>query len=277
MYRKKTRVMIAGERGERRGYLKECLQGREDFEIVEVSLDEKDFLEEFYRQRPDILLMDMCLSTVMSFERLASSSGITKDMRVVFLTHHSSPEVSYLLIKMGAASTIDEAQSGQEIVEILKTVSDRCGWCGKDCMSEKHPAQCYGLKVQEPEEDLFGEYAVTEPVLKEKYCIAQNCGSRFSVLSEREKEILSLIGYGYSSIEISRMLFISRRTVDVHRQHILDKLSLKNNSGLIRYAIMFNKLSEFRPGQLNECRLCCPPLPEVRKNKWKHPSGKKKI
>lgn len=262
MYTKKTRVMIAGESGDYRERLREYLKDRDDFEIVEISSEEKDFLEEFYRLKPDILLMDMCPSTVVFLERLTSSSATMRTMRVVFLTHNSSPEVSYLLEKMGAASTIDETQNAQKIIEVLKSVSGKFSWCGKNCIRKN---------MQE-----IGQ----NPILRKRdgnttnfhHCLTESSNDKFAVLSDREKEILSLIGYGYNSIEISKMLYISRRTVDAHRQHILDKLNIMCNSGLIRYAILFNKLGEFGPGLINECRLCCPPLSEIRKRQRKYPS-----
>jgi DNA-binding NarL/FixJ family response regulator len=56
-------------------------------------------------------------------------------------------------------------------------------------------------------------------------------------LSDREKEITSLIAEGMSNTEIGEKLFISARTVDTHRANIMKKLEIKNLAGLIRFAI----------------------------------------
>ena len=58
-----------------------------------------------------------------------------------------------------------------------------------------------------------------------------------AVLSKREKEILKLIGEGFTNIEISKQLFISIDTVDTHRKNLYTKLNVKNTALLIRYAI----------------------------------------
>ena len=56
-------------------------------------------------------------------------------------------------------------------------------------------------------------------------------------LSRRELEMLSYIAGGYTNVEISKILFISKNTVDAHRRNILDKLNLKNTVALVKYAI----------------------------------------
>lgn len=62
---------------------------------------------------------------------------------------------------------------------------------------------------------------------------------RFALLTKREKEILSLICYGKSSLEISEILFISKETVATHRKNIIRKLELKSFAELLRFALAF--------------------------------------
>lgn len=60
-------------------------------------------------------------------------------------------------------------------------------------------------------------------------------------LTKREKEVLSLVANGKSNTEVANELFISTKTVDTHKTHILEKLGLKNTAELVKYAIK-NKL-----------------------------------
>jgi DNA-binding NarL/FixJ family response regulator len=62
-------------------------------------------------------------------------------------------------------------------------------------------------------------------------------GKEASVLSSREKEILKLIAEEYTNPEIAEKLFLSVRTVDTHRQNLIQKLDVKNTAGLVKYAI----------------------------------------
>jgi two-component system response regulator NreC len=56
-------------------------------------------------------------------------------------------------------------------------------------------------------------------------------------LTEREREVLRLIALGYTNQEIARQLFLSVRTIEAHRRHILDKLRLTTRAELVRYAL----------------------------------------
>ena len=62
-------------------------------------------------------------------------------------------------------------------------------------------------------------------------------------MTEREKEILELVAEGIGNKEIGERLFVSVRTVETHKTHILDKLGLKNTAELIKYAIKHNIIS----------------------------------
>ncbi|MGZ3903621.1 MAG: response regulator [Bacteroidia bacterium] len=65
----------------------------------------------------------------------------------------------------------------------------------------------------------------------------ESSGKTVSVLSSREKEILKLIAEEYTNPEIAEKLFLSVRTVDTHRQNLIQKLDVKNTAGLVKYAI----------------------------------------
>lgn len=62
-------------------------------------------------------------------------------------------------------------------------------------------------------------------------------GKEVSILSSREKEILKLIAEEYTNPEIAEKLFLSVRTIDTHRQNLIQKLDVKNTAGLVKYAI----------------------------------------
>ncbi len=62
-------------------------------------------------------------------------------------------------------------------------------------------------------------------------------------ISDRESEILQLIGEGYTNLEIADKLFISKRTVEGHRQNLIDKLGVKNSAALIKIAVKNNLIS----------------------------------
>jgi len=71
-------------------------------------------------------------------------------------------------------------------------------------------------------------------------------------LTPREKEILFLIAHEYCNSEISRLLFLSKSTIDTHRKRLLLKLNVKNSAGLIRKAYEYNYLPMEAPANIME-------------------------
>jgi DNA-binding NarL/FixJ family response regulator len=78
------------------------------------------------------------------------------------------------------------------------------------------------------------------PGLMESYVKLVRRGKKideFSQLTRREREILGYIAEGYTSPQIAKMLFISKKTVENHRANIMEKLNIHDTAGLVRYAI----------------------------------------
>jgi two-component system response regulator NreC len=65
----------------------------------------------------------------------------------------------------------------------------------------------------------------------------ENKTGRLDILTPREREVCSLLAYGYTNGEIAQRLFISERTVETHRNNIMSKLNLKSRVELVRFAI----------------------------------------
>jgi len=78
---------------------------------------------------------------------------------------------------------------------------------------------------------------ITEMVIKGYLDPAEEVSDNQSELSEREMEILKLFAEGKSTREIGEKLFISVKTVGTHKQHIFEKLGLKSNADMVKYAI----------------------------------------
>lgn len=75
------------------------------------------------------------------------------------------------------------------------------------------------------------------PIIYSQYHRQKTQDAQLNKLSEREKEVLSLIVKEYTSEEIAQKLFISKKTVDNHRQHLLEKTNTKSTVGLVKFAI----------------------------------------
>jgi DNA-binding NarL/FixJ family response regulator len=163
----------------------------------------------------DIVLLDYQLPDMSGTETLQQIRLYKKDIKVLALSNYD--EVSYV------KSMINEGANGY----ILKNIE---------------PFQL----IQAIESVLGGTpYYSNEVAIKlidSANDPQKSSNARKSDLTTREMEILKLIANGKTNDEIAKELFISKRTVDTHRQNLLKKLQVKNTAGLLKAAYAFNFL-----------------------------------
>ena len=119
---------------------------------------------------------------------------------------------------MGASGLVNKNIMEEELVEAIRKVYSGVRYFGKN----------------------YTEDMLAEIILKYDSIYMKNIVIKKPDLTKRELEVLSLIGEGCTSAEISNKLFIDVRTVDAHRSNIIHKLNLKSLSELIKYAIQYN-------------------------------------
>ena len=122
------------------------------------------------------------------------------------------------MISAGATGYMLKSAGADELMKAIRKV----------VAGEKYYGGEVAMKLMEPYHDAIIEGKTLENTIKGN-------------LSEREMEVLKLIANEYTNGEIAEKLFISKRTVDTHRQNLLNKLDAKNTAGLTKYAIE-NKL-----------------------------------
>lgn len=193
------------------------LESREEF--LQFEIDEAETgeaaIQKVLKKNFDIVLIDYQLPGMSGIETLQKIHLYKKDLKVLALSNYD--ELSYV------TSMINEGASGY----ILKNIE---------------PAQL----VHAIQAVLTGSsYYSNEVALK---LIESARGSDNFIpanrnhLTKRELEILKMIALELTNDEIAKRLCISKRTVDTHRQNLLNKLHVKNTAGLIRAAYAFNLL-----------------------------------
>jgi two-component system response regulator NreC len=154
------------------------------------------------------------------------------------LTRRLTPDVVVLDVKLGTGSGIDAIAEIREIgarVVMLSMEND----VAAARRAFERGAQAYVLK-DAAADDLTTAIAA---VLDDRMYVHQSLAARFVLsepeddLSDRERDVLRLIALGYTNQEIAKQLFLSVRTIEAHRRHILNKLRLETRADLVRYAI----------------------------------------
>jgi DNA-binding NarL/FixJ family response regulator len=154
--------------------------------------------------RPDIVLVDLLLPRKSGYQAIPEILRASPDSRVIVLSSQTGPSVVRQAISAGAHGYIPKQAPDIELVDAIRRVAA-------------------GARYVDP--DLGAQLVVAENV------------PALESLSERERDVLHLLALGYTNQEIGAKLFISVRTVDSHRAHIMRKLDLESRAELVLFAL----------------------------------------
>ena len=197
--------MLAGQTGIT--IIGEASSGIELFKLLDQNL-------------PDVILMDISLPGKSGIElaRQIKAHAVTYKIQILFLSMFLQEEYIQQAIKAGASGYLPKNVTQQELTQAIKQLAE-----GKDYYADeisKIIFKSFLNKNRSPEAD-----------------------NRQKELSIRELDILRLVATGYNNQQIADQLFISIRTVETHKNHIMQKLELHSTADLVKYAIR-HKLTE---------------------------------
>ena len=205
------RLLVVDDHPVTRTGLKMCLGIRPEFTIAGEAEDGESALRLAKKLKPDVVLLDVAmpgLSGIDAAERLRAASPSS---RVLFLSMHADREYVRRMARSGAKGYVLKDAPAEELARAIRAVH-----AGRTYFS---PAVADALL----DDVVSGGGRVSE--------------TERTRLSRREIEVLRLVVEGLRSREIAQRLGISPRTVETHREHIMDKLGVRTLAGLVRYAI----------------------------------------
>lgn len=163
--------------------------------------------------RPDVVLMDITMPGMNGVEAARWIKGMDGSIRVVMITMEVSKEYVSASIKSGVDGYVPKDAGKKIMLDAIRSV---------------HRGERYFNDAVK--KLIFDDFYTLEKLKHPKRVLPNH-------LTKRESQVLALIAAGRSNKEIAEELFISVKTVETHKTHILMKLGLNNNSELIRYAI----------------------------------------
>lgn len=193
------RVLLVDDHQIVRSGVRRVLEGTERFEVAGEASGVREALERTRMLRPDIVVLDLNLRDGSGLDAIAEIREIGP--RIVVLSMQDEPAYARKAFELGAQGYVIKDAADEELVDAIDVV------LGDQIYV--HPRLAARLVVREPEDDL----------------------------TDRERQILRLIALGYTNQEIASQLFLSVRTIEAHRRHILDKLRLSTRAELVRYAL----------------------------------------
>lgn len=208
---KTAKILIVDDHALVRDGIISMLVNIEDFEIVGEAADHNEAILKTEIHQPNIILMDIILGDSYGIETATEIKKTFPDVKVIFLSMEVSEKFISEAIKSGANGYIPKDIKKDILIEGIRKVKN-----GGKFFSER----------------------VSEIILEKLYTDTNSTKKKGDKkLSNRETEVLQLIASGVSNRDIAEQLFISVRTVDAHRNNILQKLVLKSTADLVKYAI----------------------------------------
>lgn len=207
----KIKVIIVDDHQLIRDGLRALLSGNNDIEIVTEAGSAEELLQKIRSFPADIALIDISLPGISGIKLTEQLSVSYPGLKVLILSMHLNEEYISGALKAGAFGYLAKNTTRDELISAIHAVADGKKYLGRE----------------------VSEVIATGYLRR----IDVHNASDKELLSKREVEILKLIAEGLGNKEISEKLFISIRTVESHKNHIMQKLEFRSLAELVRYAI----------------------------------------
>ncbi|MBI1744715.1 response regulator transcription factor [Candidatus Acetothermia bacterium] len=203
------RIAIADDHTMVREGLRNILAKQSDIQIVGEVTNGREAVELVRQQNPDVILLDISMPEKDGIEATKEIMTLDVITKVLILTLHSNETFALHMLRAGARGFICKSAKSEELVNAIRKVSG----------------------------DRYYLPPALESVFAEKYLSPTAKKQPSELLSDREFQVMRLLALGFTNREIAQQLYISVKTVDNHRMRILEKLKLRNNSDITRFAI----------------------------------------
>jgi two-component system, NarL family, response regulator NreC len=209
------KVVLVDDHAVVRSGLRLLLDAQDDMEVVGEAGTAKDAIFRARALKPDVILLDVVMPGESGIEVLPKLLKESPETNVLVLSMQDDPSYVREAFAAGASGYVLKEAVDEEVVSAVREIAS-----GRRYV---HPALGARMIAAEVEERAAAE---ADP------------------LSDREREILRLLALGHTNQEIAQQLYISVRTAESHRAHIMQKLRLSNRAELVRYALLHGLLAE---------------------------------
>jgi DNA-binding NarL/FixJ family response regulator len=154
--------------------------------------------------QPDVILLDLLLPRKSGYDAIPDLVKVAPNAKILIVSSQAIPSSVRHALTAGAAGYLPKRSSDRELLAAIRLVAGGGGYVDPDL----------GAKL-----------------------VTDHSSPALEPLSERERDIVELLALGYTNQEIGKKLFISVRTVDTHRAHIMRKLQLQTRAELVMFAL----------------------------------------
>jgi len=207
-----VRILIAEDHAIVREGIRMILGTQPDFTVVGEAEGGADAVRLVDELRPDVVVMDISMPGMNGIEATRTIRKTHPAVHVLILTMHEEESFVFQLLQLGASGYVLKRAAATDLVDAVRAASR-----GEAFL---YPAVARSLVQDYLENVRSGRRS-----------------PRQDGLTDREREVLVLIAEGLTNAQIAEKLFISVKTVQTHRTHIMEKLDLHDRGHLVRYAV----------------------------------------
>ncbi len=209
---KRTRVLIADDHTLFRQGMRTLLSSEPDIEIVGEASNGNEALSLADQSRPDLVLMDVSMPGLSSFEATRQLKRLRPDLKVLFLTMYDDEDYLLESMQAGASGYILKDSPTEQLLAGIRDVQNGGSYLSPKMLSQLVDDFRTRMKSNVPQ-------------------------PRLASLTPREKEVLKLLAEGNSVKEIASSLNLSVKTIEAHKFNLMRKLDIHNKAQLVQYAI----------------------------------------
>jgi DNA-binding NarL/FixJ family response regulator len=204
-----TRVLVADDHPIVRSGLRTVIDAEPDLEVVAEAENGADAVKRALAADVDLAILDVAMPKLTGIQAAAELHRQKPELKLLMLSMYDSEQFLYEALRAGASGYVLKSDADQDIVEACR-------------------------QTMRGQSFLYPSAVTT---LVRDYVQRGSSDEAFELLTPRELQVLKLIAEAHTSKEIAQELVISVKTVERHRQNILDKLGMSDRVELTRYAI----------------------------------------
>ena len=212
------RVLLADDHRVVRAGLRAVLGTARDISVVGEASNGREAVDMAIQLKPDVVVMDVAMPELdgISATKEIIAAGIGS--RVLFLSMHAEQEYLVPVMQAGASGYLLKTEADRELANAVRAVAHG------DVFVRPTAARILAQKLVAKDSE-------------------HSDRDRYARLTERERDVLRLVGQGYSAPEIGDRLLISPKTVDTYKQRIHEKLGLGHRSQYVQFAFRLGLLA----------------------------------
>lgn len=208
----KIKVMIVEDHTIVRKGLCALLESEPGIEVVSEAEDGREALNRIDELLPEVVLMDISMPNLNGIEATKQIRKNHPNIKILVLSMHCTEEYIFNILENGASGYLLKKTAPEELVKAIY-----CVWKGESYLSPSITKKVIDKRFHDKGDKVYN--------------------NSNQMLTSRENEIIQLIAEGHTNKSIAGILFISPKTVDTHRSHIMQKLNMHNVADIVHYAL----------------------------------------